>query len=97
MTRYMHIPLGSGFVTVAIGVDLGDGTRKLGLAFCSPNDQFSRKRGRLIAEGRMASANSLLLPPGDQPLKARARERIKFALASHQVGPKWARKTTVSI
>lgn len=42
--------------TVAVGIDIDEatGSRKisLGLALCTPDDQFSRPKGRLIAEGR---------------------------------------------
>ena len=44
--------------------DLGKDCYAVGLAFCSPKDQFSRKKGRLIAEGRMAK-DPWVLEPGE--------------------------------
>jgi hypothetical protein len=32
-----------------------------GVALCSPKDQFSRKRGREIAQGRLASGDGIVL------------------------------------
>lgn len=51
-TRFIHFMLGKGRVTAAVRKGAGN-TVAIGAAFCSPNDQFSRKRGRKIAEGRL--------------------------------------------
>ena len=40
-----------------------DPVLKVGYAFCSPRDQFSRKKGRQIAMGRLRAW--LLIPPSD--------------------------------
>jgi len=47
---YEHLFVGKGRVTLAIVVD-GE-TVKVGMAFCSPKDQFVKIRGRQIARGR---------------------------------------------
>lgn len=40
------------------GVVTETGTMKLAAARCSEKDQFSRKKGRMIAQGRLACAKS---------------------------------------
>lgn len=55
-TSFMHLHANKGRITAAIDVD---STRKnkianIALAFCSPKDQFCRKTGRLISEGRLS-------------------------------------------
>jgi len=52
-THFMHIKLGSGYATIAIH---SNGlVAEYATAFCSPKDQFVRRKGRLIAEGRLAA------------------------------------------
>lgn len=57
-TRFLHLKLAAvggalgSHVTVAMRPTVGGGAR-LAFAFCSPRDQWSRKKGRLIAEGRL--------------------------------------------
>jgi hypothetical protein len=54
-TRYKveHRQHGEGYITVAYNYDPVVQQLSYGLSFCSPLDQFSRKRGVLIAEGRL--------------------------------------------
>lgn len=52
MIDFMHLQLGSGRVTVAI--DLEDNTARVAAAYCSPRDNFSRSKGRLISTSRLA-------------------------------------------
>jgi hypothetical protein len=54
-------------VTVA-GV-IVDGALKLGVSRCSPRDQFSRKKGRTVAEARARVRPSRVVAlPTDQPV-----------------------------
>lgn len=48
---FSHMNLGRGKATLAIRVK-GDDV-EVGVSFCSPRDQFSKARGRLLAEGRL--------------------------------------------
>lgn len=41
-----------------------DNTVAYGAAFCRPEDQFSKKRGREIAIGRLHTHNNILTNPG---------------------------------
>jgi len=43
----------SGILTVATKIE--DGNVKIGLAFCSPHDNFEKAKGRMIAIGQMDS------------------------------------------
>jgi len=56
-TKYKveHRQHGKGYITVAYNYDPAAQQLSYGLSFCSPLDQFSRKRGVLIAEGRLES------------------------------------------
>lgn len=73
-TRYAHIPINFGedevgHVTLAFEVN-GE-TLNYGAAFCSPTDNFSRPKGRLIAKGRKSSvkrSRSLAVTPGSEDL-----------------------------
>jgi len=50
-----HRQLGKGYVTVAFDYDTDNELIHYALSFCSPLDQFSRKRGNLIAQGRLVA------------------------------------------
>jgi len=53
-TKFMHMQLGAGHITLAVRAMPDEvGAYVVGAAFCSPKDQFSKKKGRLIAEGRL--------------------------------------------
>lgn len=52
--NYMHMDAGDGRVTAAIDIKSeGQEVAYVGLAWCSPLDQFSRRKGRLISSGRL--------------------------------------------
>src|ERR1700687_2633301 len=48
---YSHLLVGKGKVTLAAKF-FDSNWVEVGVAFCSPKDQFNRKKGRLIATGR---------------------------------------------
>jgi len=58
-TSYMHMDLGEGKATFAIMMDDEAGTAYIGASFCSPRDQFSRKKGRLVSAGRAGKGKHL--------------------------------------
>ena len=84
--KYFHLDAGvnGGKVTAAIDIKTEAVSRSrgaevayIGLAWCSPVDQFSRKRGRLISAGRLRKNKHffrLVLDPtkklGEQVIKA---------------------------
>jgi hypothetical protein len=50
---YRHFRRDSGAITACCKVYSDESRMLVGFALCSPEDMFSKKRGRLIAEGRM--------------------------------------------
>ena len=52
---FVHMDLGDGHASLAIRETMneGSGTIEVGVAFCSPNEQFNRRIGRTIASGRL--------------------------------------------
>lgn len=56
MTTFTHLHLGNGRVTLAIR-ELPDGEVSVGIAWCSPRDQFSRAMGRETALGPLDYAD----------------------------------------
>lgn len=63
-TFFQHIRFQSkAALTIAVRYN-GDGTATAGFAFCSPGDNFSRSKGRKLAEGRMVSTVFSWLFPG---------------------------------
>jgi hypothetical protein len=51
---FLHAPLGQGIVTCAIRWSPKDPkVVEVGLSFCSPKDQFVKRRGRSIATARI--------------------------------------------
>jgi len=69
----MHLRVGDGRVSAYLEVEGAKG--EASLAFCSPQDQFNRKIGRNIAEGRMRNR-----PNGEQfaPIIAGPKYYLEF-------------------
>lgn len=76
MTEYMHLKHAAGRITVAFQVE--EKIAKVALAFCSPRDQFSRARGRLISEGRLKADKVALHVTLAED--TRAKEQVQEAL-----------------
>ena len=51
---FAHLDIGEGHATLSVMLD--DDAVQVGVAFCSPHDNYEKKRGRAIASGRRASA-----------------------------------------
>ena len=104
-TSFMHLHAGGGRVTAAISIEDGPGcghgadsskVANIGLAFCSPKDQFCRKTGRLISEGRLKKGKfsySILLE-GQTGIKDEIRRTLYKDLESGEVpeAPRWTNK-----
>lgn len=90
-TTYMHPYLGWGRATLAIMHDVETGGTVVGVAYSSPKDQFSRKRGRLIAEGRAHVGSFFGFDFVADPSR-RVKEQVyeHFIDFTFAVGPKWA-------
>lgn len=100
-TSFMHLHANCGRITAAINIDdtthSDDGIKfaNVSLAFCSPKDQFCRKTGRLIAEGRLKKGKFLYrIPIGDaKGIKDTIRKTIYNDLKDGIVpeSPQWAK------
>lgn len=61
---YVHLNVGAGWATLAVQRDRKHPGRVfVGIAWCSPVDQYARARGRLIAHGRRAKVEELASLP----------------------------------
>ena len=61
---FYHRPDYSKFaVTVAYRRNLAENAVEFGAAFCRKSDQFNKKRGRMIAEGRLAATPAAVALP----------------------------------
>ncbi len=61
----------------------------VGIAMNRPNEQFSKKIGRKIAQGRMQSGNSLVFIPLKTVRKTERREEILQFIGNDTVDPSW--------
>ena len=103
-TTFRHIrsgdewdPVYLGAVTACCEVDPENLTMQVGLAFCSPNEtHFNRRRGRLIAAGRLKSkpvkipfVNNSLVGSILGYLEEQLILEEKFLSASQSEYPQW--------
>ena len=95
IANYMHLKLGKGRVTATIGIELNEGggeTALVGLAFCSPEDQFCRKTGRTISEERLETGKKALefQLSADRQVSIQVREAIISGIKSGELEcPSW--------
>lgn len=82
-----------GIITMA--VDFNKETKRLtfAMSFCSPRDQFCKRRGRMIAEGRLAAGKGgcLTVPDGVMPSTAVCNYFNNPGLLPRTFLPQWAR------
>lgn len=94
---YMHMEIGKGRATLAIQQIDGEKRVRVAAAFCSPHDQFSRKKGRLIADGRLGIDKLLyILNTSDESKSVQTivREALADAVSDKntELLPAWALK-----
>lgn len=96
---YLHLEVGDGRATAAIRVSKGVSSvakdiAYVGMAWCSPTDHFSRKRGRLIASGRVrpGTANyfyKIILDPS-RKVGVQVIEKIEQSIETeYDALPRW--------
>ena len=91
MILYMHPFIGDGRATAAIDISDTESI-KVAFAFCSPKDQFSRKRGRLISTGRLDAGVVHMEFPDDglQAIKAQVMTNLmEDLMADCDYFPHW--------
>jgi hypothetical protein len=98
---FMHFRLGSGAMTAAIRVTpSGEGqetqTAAVGLAFCAPGDNFSRRIGRALAQLRLKLNQEyfeMQISAAQSIKKQVAREIITRVVGNDgNLTPQWARQ-----
>ncbi len=110
LLTYMHPYVGEGRATLAITSELNKNTQQeeivVAVAFSSPRDQFARRKGRLIATGRLRSSTEKFKFRFPFNKEMRIKEEVirQFAdfvhtaeNAGHLSGsvPNWAQNATV--
>lgn len=90
--RFFIYPyLGAGRAAVAVQVFRELKTVGVGVAWCSPKDQFNRKMGRRIAEGRLLRAGNMYyeLPYSGEPTRKQIVEQVVNTITFADA-PQWA-------
>lgn len=92
---FMHPKVGKGRMTLAMIVTPtpdDELVANVGLSFCSPKDQFCRKTGRTIAEGRLSKGKHTItvLLPKDATQNEFLR-RVKLGIRGLDILPQWLR------
>ena len=82
---YSHMTLGRGKATLAIRVK-GEQV-EVGVSFCSPKDQFSKSRGRMLAEGRLNSKRGFYyqFKRNKEHLKEQAQSKLMFLITRRPI------------
>jgi len=83
---------GCGVLTASCR-ELDSGTLGVGLAYCSPKDQFVKAKGRMIADARRTSRACILVDRREgQSLFEALVDELNGVIAAGQRTPKWLRK-----
>lgn len=96
-TNFMHMKVGEGRVTFAIRF-CGEDLFLIAAAFCAPGDNFSRKVGRYISEGRLSTGNGIWsLYVGDDKSCKYVKNLVKDklwqdAMNGSPLVPSWVKK-----
>lgn len=90
---YMYPYLGAGRVAIAIRYTPGfEGNQyaELAFAFCSPNDQFVRAKGRQMVTERLDGSTLVLMPIGPNDHLKEHAMKILYKMRDEGLCPKWA-------
>lgn len=92
-TTYMHPHVGQGRATLAIEHDPKTKATFVGVAYASPKDKFARKKGRLVATGRLLVGSQLSFNFVADPAR-KLKEQVfeQFVAFTIDNGPRWAAK-----
>ena len=95
-TRFYYKHLENGGVITAAAVRDEQGYQHLGLAFCSPKDQFTKARARQISLGR-ANKNPILVKKGNATVEMKllieglsGLKMVDRAIHGKSIVPNWA-------
>lgn len=90
---YIYPYVGWGRAAIAVEVFPELRVAGVGVAWCSPKDQFNRKKGRMIAEGRLQRGGNAYY---EIPLSSEATRRdiieAVVATMTYADAPRWAVK-----
>jgi len=86
--RYWHPKIGPGRMTMIFDLNLN----QFAIAWCNPEDQFSKKRGRQIAFGRLKKKPMRATQCFDEPPMERMRKALSLVISSDKI-PKWYRES----
>lgn len=94
---FWHPHIYGGRATIALQAN--GSLIEVGVAFCSPRDQFCKRFGRAIAEGRMQKERSRYHITVDVPRRENgkvnwhgAREEVYHLITLHGFGPSWVER-----
>lgn len=92
-TTFLHPYIGAGRATLAIWHDPLTKHTKVGVAYASPKDKFTRAKGRLIATNRLESELGHYFEFNANPeLRIKQQVLDVFCEYTVDVGPNWANK-----
>lgn len=90
--RYYHLRIGNGVITAFTVRDLESNITRMGLALCSPKDQFKKETGRTISFGRY------LRKPIEVDHTGHTFNDLKrYILDNQEKFPSWVRKNVEEI
>ncbi len=83
---FLYLSFGDGRVTAAIRLGR-DNTAEIGVAFCSPHDQFVKSIGRELASDRITTKKDFYVhfERNDRPVKHQVRDLVKMITSGRWV------------